>query len=160
MARYTVTKEGEVTVNGRRLNLDNRDDLVMLHRYIEDYLNAPSAIERTQPAFLSSNVEVRASPIKHIRVPLPGETSKDYLVKVLSNYPDGLYPQEIVEKMYEAGWNTESQNPPRIVRVIMYEDKETFHRLTNGKWAMLSTRRSLRTGRESLDEVATGASNT
>lgn len=141
MVQYTVTISGMVVINGSPIHINDRNDLVLIHQHISEYLRLTGDAE-TQSVLPAKTAEApsgsqppvtqRARPT----IPLPGKSQRDYLVKVLDRHAEGMYTEEIVQEMKNEGWTTNSKKPTRLLQVMMYHDKATFVRSPSGKWSL------------------------
>lgn len=136
------------TINGASIPMETRSDFHMLHHLLGIYLNGnddeikPYAANNSEP---TARAIIRP-PHPHIETngasnglrprginPPPGERVEDYIHRILGDYPGGLTYVQLIDKMKNAGWQTSSKDPLRLIRAYVSSDKETYTKLPNGK---------------------------
>ena len=145
MLQYTVTIEGTVTINGTSIALKSRNDLMIVKRYIDEYLRvtAPHFHGETAvaPTGGSSNMNRLVGAFQNPLPrggfqPEPGNATKDILLRVLEAHPEGVGIHRLVELMKDANWQTYAVKPARALEVVMYKHPELFGRI-QGRWVLV-----------------------
>lgn len=146
-----TTIEGTVKINGTPFELNNRNNVAFVKRVLDEYLSltaagveAPGNGSRAQ-----SQAEV---PRPGGYQPQPGETTKDYIKRVLKENPSGLYLKDLTEKVLQSGWPTLSKKPSRALEVVLYKNPNDFAK-SNGRWVGVVSRTVSEPARHTLAEL-------
>lgn len=102
-------------------------------------------VSPTQALFAPSPVKNNASTRAKVRPPKPppGQTTADYVIRVLDGATNGLQPETLVQTMVNLGWKTKAVTPYKqrhVVEAMMRRRTSHFVRLSDGAWALVGNR--------------------